>query len=77
LNIKPPEKEGGSHGVQGGGIGVIILRQWFFHWIGPAPGKFVGKDGLVPFSTWRDLLSGLSPRNIGEKFHGTIRTRRA
>jgi len=31
-------KEGGPHGVQGGEIWIIILRRWFFHWIGPVLG---------------------------------------
>jgi len=61
-------KEGGSHGVQGEEIWIIILMRWLFHWIGPVLGGLKGKHALALFSAWRILLSGLCLRNMGRSF---------
>ena len=71
------KREGVAHGVQGGGIRIIILRRLFFYWIGPVPGKIAEGDNSAQFFPWSDLLPGLSLRNIGERFHRKIGTRRA
>jgi hypothetical protein len=44
---------------------------------GPVPRKFAEGDAFSHFSLWRDLLSGLSLRNTGEKFHRAAETLRA
>jgi hypothetical protein len=61
-------EEGGSYGVQGGEIWIIILRRWSFHWIGPVLGGLKRKNALALFSAWRYLLSGLSLGNMERSF---------
>jgi hypothetical protein len=56
-----------THGVQAGGIRIIILRQLFFHWVGPVPGRFVRGDVIDPSCPWSYFLAGLSLRKIGGK----------
>jgi len=51
LRRKGSGKRGGKIlGVQAGGIGIIILRRLFFHWIGPVPGKLAKGDRFAPSS---------------------------
>jgi hypothetical protein len=59
------KREGKVHGIRGGGIRIIILRRWFFHWIAPVPRKLAEGDAFPRFSPWRDLLPGLPLRNKG------------
>jgi len=66
-----------THGLQAGGIRIIILRQLFFHWDGPVPRKFERYDVFAQSSLWGNLLSGLSLRRIGGKVIRKVLSRRA
>jgi hypothetical protein len=61
------DADGYSHGVQAGGIRIIILRRLFFHRVGAVPGSFARADGFAPSCLWRYFLAGLSLRKIGGK----------
>jgi len=55
-------------GLRAEKFGIISLRRWFFHGIGPVLGGLKRKHGLVLFSAWRNLLSGLCLLNMGRSF---------
>jgi len=61
------KREGLAHGIQAGGIRIIILRRLFFHRVGPVPGRFAKEDGLAPSCLWSYFPAGLSLRRIGGK----------
>ncbi|KPK90292.1 MAG: hypothetical protein AMJ94_09805 [Deltaproteobacteria bacterium SM23_61] len=62
-----PGREGLGHGGQAEGIRTIILRQLFFPWIGPVPGRFEREEDLAQPCLWRYFLAGLSLRRISGK----------
>jgi len=70
MDGKNPEERRGAHGVQAGGIRIIILRRLFFHRVGPVPRGFAREDVLARSCLCRYFPAGLSLRRIGGKVIG-------
>ena len=69
---KNPEERRGAHGVPAGGIRIIILRRFIFHWVGPFPGGFAREEVFAQSCLWRYFLAGLSLRRKGGKVIGKL-----